>query len=204
MDQSRYSTAVVSKYLDNSTIKENSKFHETKLTHYIIFTKQYASTSDEQAELLSGDYNIHYRYFMGSLIYLLSTIVYLCFSVHNLELFSSNPGKVHFEGLIHLLRDIRDNKNLGLKYYSKIEGAPLSDLLIHASINTDIQLMVLSDSICKNFPYNRIIMQEKIAFFKVELSMISHMLHIQLNNIVLQVSINKHALKEWIFHNSEC
>ena len=140
---------------------------------------------------------------MGSLIYLLPTIADFCFSVHNLEMFLSNPGKVNFEGLVQLLRYIRDNKNLGLKYYSKIEGAPLSDLLIHASINTDIQLMVLPDSICKNFPYNRIIIEEKNAFFKVELSMISHMLHIQLNNIVLQVIINKHALKEWIFHNPE-
>ena len=37
--QARYSTADVSKYLDTATIKENSKFHETSLPHYMVFTK---------------------------------------------------------------------------------------------------------------------------------------------------------------------
>ena len=63
---------------------------------------------------------------MGSLIYLLSTRVDLFFSVQKFSKFSSNPGKVHFEGLVHLLRYIRDNDNLGLIYYAKIEDAPLS------------------------------------------------------------------------------
>ena len=46
--------------------------------------------------------------------------MYLSFVLHMLEKVSSNPGKVHFEGLVHLLRYIRDNKNLGLKYYADI------------------------------------------------------------------------------------
>ena len=58
----------------------------------------------------------------------------LSFAVHNLAKFSSNPGKVHFEGLVHLLRYIRDNKTLGLKYYSDMKDSTLSDLLIQASI----------------------------------------------------------------------
>ena len=66
--------------------------------------------------------------------------------------FSSNTGKLHFEGLIHLLRYIRDKKNFGIKYHSKIEDAPISDLLIQAIIETKNQLMVLSDNICKDFP----------------------------------------------------
>ena len=45
---------------------------------------------------------------MGSLSYILSTRVYLCFEVHKLAKFSSNTGKVKFEGLVHLLRYIRD------------------------------------------------------------------------------------------------
>ena len=43
--------------------------------------------------------------------------------------FSANPGKVNFEGLIHLLRYIRDNKTLGLIYYADINDAPVTDLL---------------------------------------------------------------------------
>ena len=88
---------------------------------------------------------------MVSFIYIFSTRVDLCFSAHKLAKFSSNPEKVHFEGLVHLLRYIRDNKNLGLKYYAKINDLPLSDLLRQYRTKTENQLMVLSDSICQDF-----------------------------------------------------
>ena len=71
----------------------------------------------------------------------------LCFTAHNLEKSSSNPGKVHFEGLVQLLIYIRDINNLRLKYYANIEDAPLSDLLIKVIVHTENQLMVLSDYI---------------------------------------------------------
>ena len=48
------------------------------------------------------------------MIYLLSTRVDLCFTVQKMETFSSNTGKAHIEGLVHLLRYSRDNNNLGL------------------------------------------------------------------------------------------
>ena len=41
--------------------------------------------------------------------------MYLSSEVKKLEFFSANPGKVHFEGLVHLLRYIRDNKTFGLE-----------------------------------------------------------------------------------------
>ena len=70
----------------------------------------------------------------------------LCFSVKNLEKVSSNPGKVKSYGLVKLLGYIRYNKNLGLKYYSKIDDAPLSDILIQVSIKPENQGMLFSDS----------------------------------------------------------
>ena len=82
----------------------------------MIFTKEDVSTSDEQVEKLTREYNTHYRACIGSFIYLLATRVDLSFAVHKLGKFSANPGKVKFEGLIHLLRYIRDNKTLRLKY----------------------------------------------------------------------------------------
>ena len=74
----------------------------------------------------------------------------LCFAVHKLENSSSNPCKVKFEGLVHLLIYIRDNNNLGLGYYDKIEYETISDLLRQASMNTDKKLMGFSDS--QDFP----------------------------------------------------
>ena len=50
--------------------------------------------------------------------------------------FSSNTGKVHFKGLVHLLIYIKENNNLGLRYYAKIDDVPLSDILRQALITT--------------------------------------------------------------------
>ena len=69
----------------------------------------------------------------------------LSFALQNLEKFSSNPGKLHSEGLVHLLRYIRNNKTLGLKYYYDMNYALVSDLLRQASIKTENQLMGFYD-----------------------------------------------------------
>ena len=73
MDHTRYATYLVEKYLDTATIKEISKLHNTALPHDMMFTKEDDSTSDEQVEVLSREYNIHYMDFAVSLISLLST-----------------------------------------------------------------------------------------------------------------------------------
>ena len=70
----------------------------------------------------------------------------LSFSVHKLSKFSANPGKVHFEGLVHILRYIRDNKTLVLEYYADMNDAPVTELLRQASIKTKNHLMAFSDS----------------------------------------------------------
>ena len=116
--QARYATSIVAKYLDTATFRTRKTFYKTTLTADMIFKKEDVSTSDEKVEKLTRKYNIHYRACIGSLIYLLSTRVDLSFAVHKLAKFSADPGKVHFEGLVHLLRYIRDNKTLGLKYYA--------------------------------------------------------------------------------------
>ena len=68
------------------------------------------------------------------------------FVIHKLEKFSENPGKVHFEGLIHLSRYIKDNKTLGLKYYADQKNEPVSDFLRQASIKTKNHLIDFSYS----------------------------------------------------------
>ena len=109
--------------MNTATVKVSNKFYKTTFPADMIFTKEDVSTSGEQVEKLTREYNIHYRDCIGSLIYLLSTRVDLSFAVHKLAKFSANPGKVHFEGLVHLLRYIRYNKTLGLKYYADLNYA---------------------------------------------------------------------------------
>ena len=118
----------------------------------MIFTKYDVSTSDEQIEKLTREYNIHYRDFIGSLIYLLSTRVDLSFALHKLAKFSANPGKVHFQGLVHLLRYIRDNKILGLISYADLNDLPVTDILSQANIKTKNHLIDFSDSSWQNCP----------------------------------------------------
>ena len=96
VDQSRYATSIVAKYLDTIIVKASTKFYNTTLPYYMISTKADAYTSDEQDEKLTREFNIHYRACIGSLIYLLSTRLYLSFAVQKLEKVSSNPGKVQF------------------------------------------------------------------------------------------------------------
>ena len=75
----------------------------------------------------------------------------LSFALHKLATFSSNPGKVHSEGLVHLLRYIRDDTTLGLKHYADMNDAPVTDLLRQAIIKTDNQLMAFMILVGKIF-----------------------------------------------------
>ena len=54
MDQARYATSVVEKYLDTATFKASTNFYNTTLLSDMIFTKNDTSTSDEQVEKLTG------------------------------------------------------------------------------------------------------------------------------------------------------
>ena len=150
IDQARHATSIVAKYLDTATVKASKKFYNTTFPYDKIFKKADASTSDEKVKKLTRDFNIHYRTCIWSLIYLLYTRADLSFSVYKLAKFSSNPGKVNVEGLLHLLRYIRENKTLGLKYHADMNDAPVSDLVIQAVINTENQLMALYDSSWKD------------------------------------------------------
>ena len=101
VDQARYSTSIVERYLDTATVQVSTKFYITTLPADTIFTKEDVSTSDEQVDNLTTEFNIHFRSCIGSLIYLFSTRVDLSFAVQKLAKFSANPGKLHFEGLIN-------------------------------------------------------------------------------------------------------
>ena len=149
VDQDRYDTSIVAKYLDNSMVKASKKFYETTLPSDMIFTKADTYTTDQKFEKFTRESNIHYIACIGSFIYLLYTRVDFSFAVHKLEKFSSNFGKIHFEGLEYLLIYIRENNTLVLHYYDDMKDAPLTDLLIQASIKTKDQLMAFSDSSCQ-------------------------------------------------------
>ena len=61
VDQARYATSIVAKYLDTATAKATTKFYETTFSSDMIFKKDDTSTSDEQVDKLNREFNIHYR-----------------------------------------------------------------------------------------------------------------------------------------------
>ena len=73
VDQDRYATSILSKYLDTATAKVSTKVYKTTLPADMIFTKEDVCTSDEKVEKFTREYNIHYKACIGSLIYILST-----------------------------------------------------------------------------------------------------------------------------------
>ena len=87
VDQSRYGSSIVAKYLDTETIKTSKTFYKTTLKYDMTLIKDNESTSDEKVEKLNMEFNIQYRACIGSLIYLLSTRLDLIFAVHNLSKF---------------------------------------------------------------------------------------------------------------------
>ena len=48
VDQARYATSIVAKYLGTATVKVSNKFYKKTLPDDMIFTKEDVSTSDEQ------------------------------------------------------------------------------------------------------------------------------------------------------------
>ena len=89
----------------------------------------------------------------------------LSFAVHKLAKFSANPGKVHFEGLVHLLTYIRHNKTSGQKYYADLNDAPETDLLRQDNIKTKNHLMAFSDYIWQDCPDTGISTGAYIIFY---------------------------------------
>ena len=50
VDQARYATFILAKYLDTATVKVSKRFYKTTLPSDMIFTKEDVFTSDEQVE----------------------------------------------------------------------------------------------------------------------------------------------------------
>ena len=87
VNQARYDTSIVAKYLDTSTVKTSKKFYKTNFPSDMIFIKYDAYNSAEKVEKLNRELNIHYIACIGSFIYLLSIGVDLRFAVHKLSRF---------------------------------------------------------------------------------------------------------------------
>ena len=62
------------------------------------------------------------------------------------------PGKVHFQAVIHLLFYLRDNYNLGIKYYSKLRDSPVTKILSENGLDRNQTLIGFHDSSWQDCP----------------------------------------------------
>ena len=58
IDQARYDTSVVTKYLDTTTFKTSTKFYKTNFPYDMIFTKADAYNSYEKVDNFTRELNI--------------------------------------------------------------------------------------------------------------------------------------------------
>jgi hypothetical protein len=78
--------------------------------------------NEKDSTALQSEYNIDFASCVGSLIYLGMTRVDISYAVNKMAKYTRNPGRKHFDMLVHLLRYLRDNSHLGLRYYSEINN----------------------------------------------------------------------------------
>ena len=88
------------------------------------------------------------------------------------------------------MRNIRENNTLGLNYYANINNAPVSDLLIQASIKTEngINWWFFLMLVGRIFHTLADVQEHTLSFIKMVQLTMSHMLQDQLLNKVQKVS----------------
>ena len=79
--QARYATSIVDKYLDIATVKTSTNFYKTTLPSDMIFTNDAVSTSDEQVDKLTREFNINHIFvcYIQSRFYFFITQVSIVF-----------------------------------------------------------------------------------------------------------------------------
>ncbi len=104
------------------------------------------SKDEETAKTLQEKYGIDFASCIGALLCLSYTRPDITDAVVKFAKYIRCPGVTHMETLLHLLRYLRDNMYLGLKFYSNITMSPITGLLSSNGISLDNPLCTFTDS----------------------------------------------------------
>ena len=115
-------------------------------------TKLDCSKDLSEVTKLSTEYRLEFPAAIGSLIYLTNTRPDIMYAVTKLAKFMRMPGRKHFLALIHLLYYLRDNCNLGLKYYRKLADSPVQVILTQNNFKGKHVLLGFHDSSWQDCP----------------------------------------------------
>jgi hypothetical protein len=137
--------SILKRYLETAGCPNNTRRHPTPFALDFAPSADDNSTTEEEARTLSMEYNIDFASCVGSLIYLALTRTDIIYAVNKLAKFTRNPGRKHFEAIIHLLRYLRDNPNLGVTFYSDEGRSPIYQSLMENNIIPKGPLVAFSD-----------------------------------------------------------
>ena len=196
--QAIYATSVVGKYLDPAKVKTSTDFHNTTLPSDIIFTKSGASISDEQVEKLTSEFNIHYRNFIGYLVYLLSTRLDLIFQYTSYQSFHQILIKYILEdwyiywGTLGTIRPWV--WSIMMIWMMHLYLTCWYKLVLRQRISWWFSLILVGSI----FHTLEEIQEHILYFIKVGKLTMSHIFQDKLLNQVQKVITNQHALKEYL------
>jgi hypothetical protein len=108
------------------------------------------SKDEETAKTLQEEYGIDYASCAGTLLYLSHTRPDITYAVVKSAKYTRHPGVAKMEALLHLLRCLRDNLYLGMKYNSDITMSPITRLLSNNGTSLDNPLCTFTDSSWNN------------------------------------------------------
>jgi hypothetical protein len=146
LDQARYCKAIVNRFLEKAGAKMKPRFHSTILPAECVPSVEDSSKDEETAKTLQEEYGVDFASCVGALLYLSYTRPDITYAVVKFAKYTRCPGVAHMEALLHILRYLRDNMYLGLKFYSDITMSPVPRLLSSNGISLDNPLCTFTDS----------------------------------------------------------
>jgi len=110
--QQKYLTGILSKYLD-----PHLSWLDTPADSRIVLTQEHGPTTQEEKENMKTK---PYRELVGSLLWLsLGTRPDIAYAVSQIAKFNANPGPLHWQAVIRILRYLNGTQNLGLIYHKQ-------------------------------------------------------------------------------------
>ncbi len=136
----------MNRFLEKAGAKKKPRFHSTIFPAKSIPSAEDCSKDEETAKTLQEEYRIDFASCVGVLVYLSYTRPDITYAVVKFAKYTRHPGVVHMEALLHLLRYLRDNIYLGLKFYSDITMSLITISLSSNGISLDNPLYTFTDS----------------------------------------------------------
>ncbi len=153
MDEAQYCKALVNRFLEKAGAKKKPRFHSTILPAEFVPSVEDCSKNEETVKTMQEGYGIDFSSFVGVLLYLSYARPDITYALVKFAKYTRCPEVVHMEALLHLLRYLKDNMNLGLKFYSDITMKPSLDccqamkflwkiLYAHSLINLGMMILI--------------------------------------------------------------